>query len=39
MVMLHFGENKVQEAAEKWTEIKEKKFAYKTSFNWKTTNK
>ena len=21
---LHFGENKVQEAAEKWTEIKEK---------------
>jgi Predicted enzyme with a TIM-barrel fold len=34
-----FGENKVQEAINKWTETKEKKSRYKTSFNWKTSNK
>ena len=35
---VHYGENKVQEALEKWTEIKKKKQS-KTSFNWQTSNK
>ena len=35
---IDFGENKVQEAVEKWTEVK-KLNTYSTSLNWKTTNK
>ena len=33
-----FGENKVQEAIEKWTDIKSKN-KYKFTFNWQITNK
>ena len=36
---LDFGENKVQEAVEKWSEIKEKKTQYSTSYDWGITNK
>ena len=35
---LDYGENKVQEALEKWTAIKEKKNKPKITFNWKVTN-
>ena len=31
---LDFGENKVQEAIEKWTEIKKKKFKDKITYDW-----
>ena len=34
---IDFGENKVQEAVEKWT--KKKKFAIKITYDWKITNK
>ncbi len=34
-----FGENKVQEAVEKWTEIKKKKCACKIAYDWKITDK
>ncbi len=34
-----FGENKVQEAVEKWTEIKKKKYAFKIAYDWKVTDK
>ena len=34
-----FGENKVQEAIEKWTDIKSKNKNIITSFSWKTTIK
>ena len=36
---IHYGENKVQEALEKWSKIKEQKQKFKTSFNWSFTNK
>ena len=35
---LDFGENKIQEAVDKWTKIKEKKKKYQTSYDWKITN-
>ena len=35
---MHYGENKVQEAVEKWTDIK-KKFTNKITYDWKITNK
>ena len=34
-----FGENKVQEAIEKWTEVKKKKFTNKITYGWKITDK
>ena len=34
---IDFGENKVQEALDKWTDIK-KKYKYKITFDWKTSN-
>ena len=34
----HYGENKVQEAVEKWTEVKKKKFKNKIAYDWKITN-
>ena len=33
---LDYGENKVQEAIEKWEVIKKQKKKYKAPFNWKT---
>ena len=33
-----YGENKVQEAIEKWTDIKKKKFTNKIAYDWKTAN-
>ena len=33
-----YGENKVQEALEKWTEVKKKKFKNKITYDWKITN-
>ena len=35
---INFGENKVQEAVEKWTEIKKKKFKNSITYDWKITN-
>ena len=35
---IHFGENKVQEALQKWTEVKKKIFKYRTSFDWTLAN-
>ena len=35
---IDFGENKVQEAIEKWTEIKKNKSKYKITHDWKITN-
>ena len=34
---LHFGENKVQEAQMKWTEVKKKKPRCKFTYDWKIT--
>ena len=31
---IDYGENKVQEAIEKWTEIKKNKFKYKITYDW-----
>ena len=36
---IHFGENKVQEAIEKWTEVKKKNSRNSTSYDRKITNK
>ena len=36
---IDFGENKVQEAIEKWTDIKKKKSKNKITYDWKITNK
>ena len=35
---IDFGENKVQEAVQKWTEIKKKKHKNKITYDWKITN-
>ena len=35
---INYGENKVQEAVEKWTEIKKKKFESKITHDWQITN-
>ena len=31
---INFGENKVQEAVEKWTDIKKKKLSIETTYDW-----
>ena len=36
---VHYGENKVQEATEKWTELKKKKFTNKIAYDRKFTKK
>ena len=36
---LDFGENKVQEAVDKWSEIKKKKIQYSTSYDWRFADK
>ena len=36
---IDYGENKVQEALEKWTDIKKKKFRNKITYDWRTTKK
>ena len=36
---IDFGENKVQEAIEKWTEIKKNNSQIKITYDWKITNK
>ena len=36
---IDYGENKVQEAIEKWTDIKKKKSTNKIAYDWKVTNK
>jgi uncharacterized pyridoxal phosphate-containing UPF0001 family protein len=38
MVILDYGENKVQEAVEKWTEIKKINSKVKITHDWKITN-
>ena len=35
---LDYGENKVQEALDKWSEIKKKEFKNQTPFNWRASN-
>ena len=36
---IDYGENKVQEANEKWTEVKKKKYKNKITYDWKITDK
>ncbi len=35
---IHYGENKVQEAVDKWTELKKKKYKNSTTYDRKITN-
>ena len=35
---IDFGENKVQEAIDKWTDIKSKQFKFELTYDWKTSN-
>ena len=36
---IHFGENKVQEALHKWSDIKKKKNQHQFTYDWKTSVK